>query len=164
MRAIDLAVGIGIMSDGSYWLSVTADQWIPLVEVREAALNTYLNCKRKEGYSILGLEQTANSVSIENFVFPDKAVRFFCCDVLTIDSSTLYFPCTKGRLVPLDLCFVILPNRVLTRTLSGFCTRFWFWDENRMEYLLTSFKPLTHAWRSRSSESFAPLMSMSVEQ
>ncbi|CAM6117416.1 unnamed protein product [Calypogeia fissa] len=55
-------------------ISVTADQWIPLVEVPEAALNTYLNLKRKEGYSVLGLEQTANSVSIDKFVFPDKVV------------------------------------------------------------------------------------------
>jgi tRNA guanosine-2'-O-methyltransferase len=61
------------------WLSVSADKWIPVVQVPEAALSDYLNVKRKEGYSVLGLEQTANSVSIDKFVFPSKVVSLLDC-------------------------------------------------------------------------------------
>ncbi|KAG6543303.1 hypothetical protein Mapa_015217 [Marchantia paleacea] len=55
-------------------ISVTAEQWIPIVEVPEAGISNYLKRKRREGYSILGLEQTANSVSIDKYLFPQKVV------------------------------------------------------------------------------------------
>ncbi|KAL2636392.1 hypothetical protein R1flu_007871 [Riccia fluitans] len=55
-------------------ISVTAEQWIPLLEVPEVGISSYLKRKRREGYSILGLEQTANSVSVDKYLFPKKVV------------------------------------------------------------------------------------------
>lgn len=88
-----------------YWLldwnvgcgsSVTAEQWIPVVEVPEAGISNYLKRKRREGYSILGLEQTANSVSIDKYLFPQKVVRavFYCQCSFTLQISLSLKPKT----------------------------------------------------------------------
>ncbi len=37
-------------------------------------LLAWLSKKQEDGYTIVGLEQTSSSVSIENFTFPDKTV------------------------------------------------------------------------------------------
>ncbi|KAL3677602.1 hypothetical protein R1sor_027550 [Riccia sorocarpa] len=66
---------VSVAEDRQFQLiSVTAEQWIPLLEVPEVGISSYLKRKRREGYSILGLEQTANSVSIEKYLFPEKVV------------------------------------------------------------------------------------------
>ncbi|KAI9205429.1 Alpha/beta knot methyltransferase [Polychytrium aggregatum] len=55
-------------------LAVTADRWMPMLEVKESGLTEYLLKKKEEGYSLLGIEQATNSVSIERFAFPKKSV------------------------------------------------------------------------------------------
>lgn len=55
-------------------ISVTAEKWVPLVEVKEDSLMKYLLEKKAEGYTLLGVEQTSHSVSLPDFVFPKKAV------------------------------------------------------------------------------------------
>lgn len=56
-------------------LAVTADKWLPLEEVKEAHMVNYLTwCKEKLGYSVVGLEQTSNSQSLETFKFPSKTL------------------------------------------------------------------------------------------
>ena len=42
-------------------VSVTSEKWLPMVEVTEKDLYAYLEFQKSNGYSILGLEQTANS-------------------------------------------------------------------------------------------------------
>jgi tRNA guanosine-2'-O-methyltransferase len=37
-------------------------------------LLSYLMKKQKEGYTVVGLEQTSSSISIEHFSFPEKTV------------------------------------------------------------------------------------------
>ena len=54
--------------------SVTADKWVPIVEVPVSNLKFFLSEKKHEGFSILGLEQTTNSISIDQFSFPKKTV------------------------------------------------------------------------------------------
>lgn len=54
--------------------SVTADRWVPIIEVPVENMKVYLEKKKKEGYSILGLEQTANSVPLDRYSFPKKTV------------------------------------------------------------------------------------------
>ncbi|KAH9305250.1 hypothetical protein KI387_009654, partial [Taxus chinensis] len=64
-----------IMQDKQFQLiSVTAEKWIPVQEVPELSLKEYLTTKKREGYSILGLEQTANSIPLNKFSFPRKSV------------------------------------------------------------------------------------------
>ncbi|KAL4238154.1 hypothetical protein ACF0H5_002865 [Mactra antiquata] len=55
-------------------LSVTAHKWIPITEVPEAKLSDYLEQKRFEGYTLVGVEQTANSVSLTDYTFPQKTL------------------------------------------------------------------------------------------
>eukprot|EP00939_MAST-03C_sp_MAST-3C-sp1_P001245 g1245.t1 len=53
-------------------ISVTAAKWIPLEGVSEANLPAYLRGLSRQGYAIVGLEQSTNSTSLENFRFPER--------------------------------------------------------------------------------------------
>lgn len=53
---------------------MTAEKWVPIVEVPVNSLKLFLEKKKREGFSILGLEQTANSVSLDKYQFPKKTV------------------------------------------------------------------------------------------
>ncbi|XP_076099114.1 tRNA (guanosine(18)-2'-O)-methyltransferase TARBP1-like isoform X1 [Mytilus galloprovincialis] len=55
-------------------LSVTAHKWLPIIEVYQELLPQYLTEKRQEGYTLIGVEQTANSVSLTDFTFPKKSL------------------------------------------------------------------------------------------
>lgn len=55
--------------------SVTAEKWVPIVEVPVSSVKIFLEKKKQEGFSILGLEQTANSVPLDKYIFPKKIVR-----------------------------------------------------------------------------------------
>eukprot|EP01101_Sappina_pedata_P002753 TRINITY_DN12965_c0_g1_i1.p1 TRINITY_DN12965_c0_g1~~TRINITY_DN12965_c0_g1_i1.p1 ORF type:complete len:264 (+),score=105.13 TRINITY_DN12965_c0_g1_i1:292-1083(+) len=55
-------------------ISVTASKWLPLVEVKREEIKGYLREKKLEGYTILGLEQASNSISLQTFKFPKKCV------------------------------------------------------------------------------------------
>lgn len=64
-----------IIQDKQFQLiSVTAEKWIPIQEVPELNLKEFLKAKKREGYSILGLEQTANSIPLNKYSFPRKTV------------------------------------------------------------------------------------------
>ncbi|CAL5197917.1 unnamed protein product [Lathyrus oleraceus] len=64
-----------IINDKQFQLiSVTAEKWVPIIEVPVDSIKTYLQKKKREGFSILGLEQTANSVPLDQYVFPKKMV------------------------------------------------------------------------------------------
>eukprot|EP00887_Chlorella_sp_A99_P000598 scaffold17.g598.t1 len=67
----DLAV---TRDPGFVSISVTAEQWIPLMEVPEPALAAWLASKAAEGYTLVGLEQTAESESLPSYRFPAKTV------------------------------------------------------------------------------------------
>lgn len=75
-RAASLAVAdSSIVQDKQFQLiSVTAEKWIPIIEVPVCSIKVFLEKKRREGFSILGLEQTANSTALDNFIFPNKTV------------------------------------------------------------------------------------------
>jgi tRNA G18 (ribose-2'-O)-methylase SpoU len=55
-------------------VSVTAERWVPMLEVKEAALLIWLENKRREGYHLVGLEQTAESTCLQDFRFPPQTV------------------------------------------------------------------------------------------
>lgn len=54
--------------------SVTADKWVPFMEVPVESMQIFLEKKKQEGYAILGLEQTANSIPLDQYNFPAKTV------------------------------------------------------------------------------------------
>ncbi|XP_055920161.1 uncharacterized protein LOC129951837 [Eupeodes corollae] len=55
-------------------LSMTAENWINITEVKPKALREFLLTKQIEGYEIVGAEQTSNSVNFMEFKFPRKCV------------------------------------------------------------------------------------------
>ncbi|XP_065856837.1 uncharacterized protein [Euphorbia lathyris] len=75
-KASGLAIAdASILHDKQFQLiSVTAEKWVPIVEVPEKSVKQFLEKKKQEGFSILGLEQTANSLPLDQYVFPKKTV------------------------------------------------------------------------------------------
>ncbi|CAA3014630.1 uncharacterized protein LOC111390252 [Olea europaea subsp. europaea] len=75
-RAAGLAVADkNILKDKQFQLiSVTAEKWVPVVEVPERSLKIFLENKKKEGFALFGLEQTANSIPLDRCLFPTKTV------------------------------------------------------------------------------------------
>ncbi|XP_068650315.1 uncharacterized protein [Aristolochia californica] len=55
-------------------ISVTAEKWVPIIEVPVSSMKIFLEKKKQEGFSILGLEQTANSTPLDKYSFPTKTV------------------------------------------------------------------------------------------
>ncbi|KAJ4826548.1 hypothetical protein Tsubulata_039607 [Turnera subulata] len=75
-KASGLAIAdTSILRDKQFQLiSVTAEKWVPVMEVPENSVKHFLEKKKREGFSILGLEQTANSVPLDKYVFPERTV------------------------------------------------------------------------------------------
>lgn len=64
-----------ILQDKQFQLiSVTAEKWVPVTEVPVDSVKAYLERKRGEGYSVIGLEQTAHSRPLDQFGFPGRTV------------------------------------------------------------------------------------------
>ncbi|KAL3834975.1 hypothetical protein ACJIZ3_009711 [Penstemon smallii] len=75
-RAAGLAIADkNIINEKQFQLiSVTAEKWVPVLEVPIGSMIVFLEKKKQEGYAILGLEQTANSVPLDEYKFPTKTV------------------------------------------------------------------------------------------
>nr|XP_056709163.1 probable methyltransferase TARBP1 isoform X2 [Euleptes europaea] len=56
------------------YLSVSAEQWLSLLEVKPFQLIDYLDQKKTEGYTIIGVEQTAKSCDLTEYCFPEKSL------------------------------------------------------------------------------------------
>ena len=55
-------------------ISVTAEKWIPIEELKEIDVPKALSHWKYQGYQIIGVEQTAHSISLEQFQFAEKCV------------------------------------------------------------------------------------------
>ncbi|KAL6944523.1 hypothetical protein ACO0RG_001260 [Hanseniaspora osmophila] len=56
-------------------VAVTADKWMPMEQVKIDEIVEFLTQKKKEGYTLIGLEQTDKSVKLDNnYKFPKKTV------------------------------------------------------------------------------------------
>lgn len=56
-------------------VAVTADYWMPMIEVKPEDIKMYLREKKREGYTLIGLEQTDKSVELNNELqFPKKSL------------------------------------------------------------------------------------------
>ncbi|KAN0012110.1 hypothetical protein ACTFIU_000333 [Dictyostelium citrinum] len=64
-----------LLSDPQFQrVSVSAEKWVPTIEVTKPNLLDYLKLKKKQGYSILGVEQTSQSKRLSSFQFPQKCL------------------------------------------------------------------------------------------
>ncbi|KAJ8763861.1 hypothetical protein K2173_003643 [Erythroxylum novogranatense] len=75
-RTSGLAIAdASILHDKQFQLiSVTAEKWVPILEVPVNSVKHFLEKKKQEGFSILGLEQTTNSVPLDKYAYPKKTV------------------------------------------------------------------------------------------
>ena len=55
-------------------MSVSSEKWLDVEEVQPTALGHYLQNMQQKGYTIIGVEQTANSKNLTAFEFPRKSV------------------------------------------------------------------------------------------
>ncbi|XP_063241953.1 probable methyltransferase TARBP1 [Bacillus rossius redtenbacheri] len=89
-------------------LSVNADKWISMLEVKPHMLPQYILSMKQDGYLIVGIEQTANSTKLDKMKFPKKSL-------LLLGNEKQGIP---ANLLPLmDVC-VEVPQRGLTRSLN----------------------------------------------
>lgn len=109
-KAAGLAVAdANVVHDKQFQLiSVTAEKWIPVVEVPVSNLKVFLQKKKREGFSILGLEQTANSIPLDQFAFPKKTVLVLGREKEGIPVEIIHF---------LDACIEI-PQLGIVRSLN----------------------------------------------
>ncbi|XP_035386150.1 probable methyltransferase TARBP1 isoform X3 [Electrophorus electricus] len=89
-------------------LSVSSELWLPLLEVKPMELVDFLQLKKKDGYCIVGVEQTANSESLQDYRFPERTL-------LLLGNEREGIPARLLQL--LDAC-VEIPQRGVTRSLN----------------------------------------------
>ena len=90
-------------------MSVTADKWIAIEEVAERSVEKYLKAKKEEGYTVVCLEQTHDSVEIQEYSFPNPKT------ILVLGNEKNGVPV---QFLPLmDVC-VEIPQRGVIRSLN----------------------------------------------
>ncbi|KAG7268334.1 hypothetical protein CRUP_013271, partial [Coryphaenoides rupestris] len=89
-------------------LSVSSELWLPLLEVKPVELTDFLQLKKGEGYCIVGVEQTANSQSLQDYQFPEKTL-------LLLGNEREGIPANLLQL--LDVC-VEIPQQGVIRSLN----------------------------------------------
>ncbi|KAK1905491.1 putative methyltransferase TARBP1 [Dissostichus eleginoides] len=89
-------------------LSVSSELWLPLLEVKPLELTDFLQVKKSEGYCIVGVEQTANSQSLQDYQFPEKTLLLLGNEREGIPANLLQM---------FDVC-VEIPQQGVTRSLN----------------------------------------------
>ncbi|XP_031694915.1 probable methyltransferase TARBP1 [Anarrhichthys ocellatus] len=89
-------------------LSVSSELWLPLLEVKPMELSDFLQVKKSEGYCIVGVEQTANSRSLQDYQFPEKTLLLLGNEREGIPANLLQM---------FDVC-VEIPQQGVTRSLN----------------------------------------------
>uniref|UniRef100_A0A8B9QH57 tRNA (guanosine(18)-2'-O)-methyltransferase TARBP1 n=1 Tax=Apteryx owenii TaxID=8824 RepID=A0A8B9QH57_APTOW len=89
-------------------LSVSAEQWLPLIEVKPSQLVDYLQQKKTEGYTIIGVEQTAKSFDLTEYCFPEKSLLLLGNEHEGIPANLIHH---------LDVC-VEIPQQGIIRSLN----------------------------------------------
>ncbi|XP_066473038.1 probable methyltransferase TARBP1 isoform X2 [Tiliqua scincoides] len=90
------------------YLSVSAEQWLSLVEVKPFQLVEYLEQKKMEGYTIVGVEQTAKSCDLTEYCFPEKCLLLLGNEHEGIPANLIQ---------QLDIC-VEIPQQGVIRSLN----------------------------------------------
>ncbi|KAE8602001.1 hypothetical protein XENTR_v10013855 [Xenopus tropicalis] len=90
------------------YLSVSAEQWLPLIEVKPTQLLEYLQLKKNEGYTIIGVEQTAKSFDLTDYCFPEKSLLLLGNEREGIPANLIQH---------LDVC-VEIPQQGIIRSLN----------------------------------------------
>lgn len=88
-----------MMSYHSPVITVWSDKFVYIItrvrllhQVKPVELADFLQVKKGEGYCIVGVEQTANSQSLQDYQFPEKTLL-----LLGYDSTEHYFTAHKKK-------------------------------------------------------------------
>ncbi|OII71525.1 RNA family protein [Cryptosporidium andersoni] len=80
-------------------ISVTAEKWLPIDELRESDICKYIHSMRLQGYIIIAVEQTASSILLPDFIFPKKSILILGkekegipCDIISMVDKCLEIP------------------------------------------------------------------------
>ncbi|XP_013360164.1 PREDICTED: probable methyltransferase TARBP1 isoform X2 [Chinchilla lanigera] len=107
-------------------LSVSAEQWLPLVEVKPAQLIDYLQLKKAEGYTVIGVEQTARSSDLAQYCFPEKSLLLLGNEREGIPANLMQH---------LDVC-VEIPQQGVIRSLNVHVSgALLIWEYTRQQLL-----------------------------
>lgn len=86
-------------------VAVTADKWMPMEEVPTYNIIEFMKSKKREGYTLIGLEQTDKSVQLNNdYKFPKKSLILLGTEAHGIPGHLLS---------ELDLCLEIQQHGVI---------------------------------------------------
>ena len=107
-------------------VSVTAEKWIDIDECPPEELYAYLENMQQSGYSIIGVEQTSQSTSLEKYTFPTKTVLLLGREKTGIPSQFIHM---------LDHC-VEIPQLGLIRSLNVHVSAaIMVWEYTRQQIL-----------------------------
>uniref|UniRef100_A0A8C5KY37 tRNA (guanosine(18)-2'-O)-methyltransferase TARBP1 n=1 Tax=Jaculus jaculus TaxID=51337 RepID=A0A8C5KY37_JACJA len=107
-------------------LSVSAEQWLPLVEVKPAQLVDYLQQQKADGYTVIGVEQTAQSSDLAQFRFPEKSLLLLGNEREGIPANLIQH---------LDVC-VEIPQQGIIRSLNVHVSgALLIWEYTRQQLL-----------------------------
>ncbi|XP_077438327.1 tRNA (guanosine(18)-2'-O)-methyltransferase TARBP1 isoform X2 [Vanacampus margaritifer] len=110
-------------------LSVSSELWLPLLEVKPLELAEFLQVKKSKGYCIVGVEQTANSQSLQDYQFPERTL-------LLLGNEREGIPANLLQL--LDVC-VEIPQRGVIRSLNVHVSAaLLIWEYTRQRLISTS--------------------------
>ena len=70
-------------------ISVSAEHWVPIEQVSPVVLGTWLRKKATEGYTLVGLEQTAESTPLQDYKFPKKTVLLLGAELEGVPADLL---------------------------------------------------------------------------
>ncbi|XP_067844711.1 probable methyltransferase TARBP1 isoform X2 [Heptranchias perlo] len=113
-------------------LSVSAEQWLPVIEVRPAQLVEYLQRKKTEGHTIIGVEQTANSHDLAQYSFPEKTLLLLGNEREGIPANLIQH---------LDVC-VEIPQCGIVRSLNVHVSgALLMWEYTRQQMMKQGARP-----------------------
>lgn len=85
-------------------VAVTADKWMPMEQVSINNIRTFMRMKKKEGYTLIGLEKTEFATPLDSeFKFPEKSVILLGTEQRGIPGELL---------IDLDMCLEIKQHGV----------------------------------------------------
>eukprot|EP00613_Pedinella_sp_CCMP2098_P072168 CAMPEP_0171929690 /NCGR_PEP_ID=MMETSP0993-20121228/27831_1 /TAXON_ID=483369 /ORGANISM="non described non described, Strain CCMP2098" /LENGTH=1187 /DNA_ID=CAMNT_0012569279 /DNA_START=90 /DNA_END=3653 /DNA_ORIENTATION=- len=123
-----------VKSDAFAQISVTAEAWVDLQEVKPAELLDWLKTKRREGYTVVGLEQTTHSLPLTGPRAEPLPERM----VLLLGKEKEGIPVWLLREV--DLC-VEIPQFGIVRSLNVHVSgAIAIWEYTRQQLLRQSMK------------------------
>lgn len=108
MQSLVLADRRILSKESFQGLSMGAERWLPIEEVKPTALVEYLRTKRQSGWQVVALEQAHGSVPVHSF-------RFSPCTVLLLGAEREGVP--ADLLAEADVC-VEIPQAGLIRSLN----------------------------------------------